>query len=113
MVDPDNVRPTDLKFLLLDNSFYFRLRGGGGGGGPSCVSCGKKVNGTPKIFTYSASNSPFSLSNSYHLSMLCLREYGNDIFFYLWVQLINLLLDLKGLGQRRDDAAVVLDIVCG
>src|SRR5580765_2274148 len=26
MVDPDNVRPTDLKFLLVDNSFYLRLR---------------------------------------------------------------------------------------
>jgi hypothetical protein len=27
--------------------------GGGGGGGPSPPSCGRKVNGTPKILTYS------------------------------------------------------------
>src|SRR6266536_2869510 len=26
MVDPDDVRPTDLKFFLLDNRFYLRLR---------------------------------------------------------------------------------------
>ena len=32
--------------------------GGGGGGGPSPPSCGRKVNGTPKMLTYSGSKSP-------------------------------------------------------
>ncbi len=31
---------------------------GGAGGAPSPPSCGRKVNGTPKMLTYSGSNSP-------------------------------------------------------
>ena len=41
------------------------------------------------------------------------RRNRNDVCFYLRVQSVDMLLDLDGLGQRRDDAAVVLDIVCG
>src|SRR5690242_11542506 len=50
-------------FSMTDSILVFG--GGGAGGGPSWASCGRNVNGTPKILTYSGSNKFFFLSNSY------------------------------------------------
>ena len=55
--------------------------GGGGGGGPSDPpSCGRKVKGTPKIFTYSGSNNPSSpthmKSAADHGQQLARKEAG-------------------------------------
>src|SRR3990167_7550695 len=54
----------DTIYSFLAESGSISVLGGGGGGNTSSPpSCGRNVNGTPNMFTYSGSNIPFSFSS--------------------------------------------------